>query len=52
MKVKFINQPYWPTNLLEDSINDFIKDKKTIDIKYQSDNQSALIVYEDKKRNS
>ena len=49
MKVKIINQPYWPTDLLEDSINDFIKDKKTIDIKYQSDNQSALIVYEDKK---
>ncbi len=24
MKVKFINQPYWPTDLLEDSINDFI----------------------------
>lgn len=49
MKVKFINQPYWPTDLLEDSINDFIKDKKTIDIKYQSDNQSALIMYEDEK---
>lgn len=49
MKVKIINQPYWPTDLLEDSINDFIKDKKTIDIKYQSDNQSALIMYEDKK---
>ena len=49
MKVKIIRQPYWPTDLLEDSINDFIKDKKTIDIKYQSDNQSVLIMYEDKK---
>lgn len=53
MKVKFIKQPYWPADLygseLEALINDFIQDKKVIDIKYQSHNQSALIMYEDKK---
>ncbi len=53
MKVKFIDHPYWPADLygseLEALINDFIQDKKVIDIKYQSHNQSALIMYEDKK---
>lgn len=53
MKVKFIKQPYWPADLygseLEALINDFIQDKKVIDIKYQSHNQSALIMYEDEK---
>lgn len=53
MKVKIIEQLHWSNKLdkvdLEDLINDFIKDKKVIDIKYQSHNQSALIMYEDKK---
>lgn len=53
MKVKFIKQPYWPADLygseLETLINDFIQDKKVIDIKYKAHDQSALIMYEDKK---
>lgn len=65
MKVKIIDQPHWSINLdnvnLEDLINDFIQDKKVIDIKYQSNcsafadsgihntdyERSALIMYED-----
>lgn len=67
MKVKIIEQPHWSINPdevnLEDLINDFIQDKKVIDIKYQSNcsgfadsgvhstdyERSALIMYEDKK---
>lgn len=57
MKVKIIGQPHWSNNLakvdLEDLINDFIQDKKVIDIKYQSSasdyERTALIMYEDKK---
>lgn len=66
MKVKIIEQPHWSINpdvKLEDLINDFIKDKELIDIKYQSNcsgfadsgvhstdyERTALIVYEDKK---
>lgn len=66
MKVKIIEQPHWSINpdvKLEDLINDFIKDKELIDIKYQSNcsgfadsgvhstdyERSALIMYEDKK---
>lgn len=57
MKVKIIGQPHWSNNLakvdLEDLINDFIQDKKVIDIKYQSSasdyERTVLIMYEDKK---
>lgn len=57
MKVKIIEQPHWSNNLakvdLEDLINDFIQDKKVIDIRYQSSasdyERTALIMYEDKK---
>lgn len=66
MKVKIIEQPHWSINPdvnLEDLINDFIKDKELIDIKYQSNcsgfadsgvhstdyERTALIMYEDKK---
>lgn len=64
MKVKIIEQPHWSINPdvnLEDLINDFIQDKKVIDIKYQSNcsgfadsgvhdtdyERSALIMYEE-----
>ena len=65
MKVKIIEEPHWsikPDKVnLEDLINDFIQDKKVIDIKYQSNcsgfadsgvhstdyERSALIMYED-----
>lgn len=65
MKVKIIEQPHWSNNPdkvdLEDLINDFIKDKKVVDIKYQSNcsgfadsgvhstdyERSALIMYEE-----
>lgn len=45
MKVKIIGG----LNAFEDRINDFIKDKKVIDIKYQdfSGIISALIMYEE-----
>ena len=57
MKVKYIAEPYGHDKF-EKEINDFIKDKKIIDIKYQ-DNfslyedyedgmKSALIMYEEK----
>lgn len=56
MKVKYIAEPYGHDEF-EKEINDFIKDKKIIDIKYQ-DNfslyefcedgmKSALIMYEE-----
>ena len=56
MKVKYIAEPY-ARNEFEKEINDFIKDKKIIDIKFQ-DNfsisglnedgmRSALIMYEE-----
>ena len=56
MKVKYIAEPY-AHHEFEKEINDFIKDKKIIDIKFQ-DNfslsglnedgmKSALIMYED-----
>lgn len=47
-KVKLISG----SNALEERINDFIKDKKVIDIKYQEGdypNRSALIMYEDQQ---
>ncbi|MFX0551871.1 hypothetical protein [Lactobacillus gasseri] len=45
MKVKIIGG----LNAFEDRINDFIKDKKIIDIKYQDNSGviSALIMYEE-----
>lgn len=62
MKIKFFNEFDEPRNKygyckvpLEDRINDFIKDKKVIDIKYQasvSDNElleRALVMYEEHK---
>lgn len=55
MKVKIIDDVY--TSNLQDEINDFIKDKKIIDIKYQINSCqgnlglintiSALIMYEE-----
>ena len=56
MKVKYIIDPYGSDNF-EKSINDFIKNKKVIDIKFQEvevmipgyceGSTSALIMYED-----
>ena len=56
MKVKYIAEPY-AHNEFEEEINDFIKDKKIIDIKFQdsfsisglNENgvRSALIMYEE-----
>lgn len=56
MKVKYIAEPY-AYNKFEKEINDFIKDKKIIDIKFQDSfsisglnedgMRSALIVYEE-----
>ena len=45
MKVKIIGG----LNAFEDRINDFIKDKKIIDIKYQDNSEviSVLIMYEE-----
>lgn len=45
MKVKYIAEPYGHDEF-EKEINDFIKDKKIIDIKYQ-DNFSLYEDYED-----
>ena len=45
MKVKYIAEPYGHDGF-EKEINDFIKDKKIIDIKYQ-DNFSLYEDYED-----
>ena len=61
MKVKYIAEPY-ARNEFEKEINDFIKDKKIIDIKFQ-DNfsisglnedgmRSALIMYEEHENES
>lgn len=52
MKVKIINSSPTPyidvVKDLEDKINDFIKDKNVIDIKYQKDIiLTALIIYEE-----
>lgn len=62
MKVKILTEGYFqegggPYVSLEDSINDFIKDKELIDIKYQTSSVGGLfeafhqviITYEDKK---
>lgn len=60
MKVKIITEPYVrkaDTQSLEDLINDFIKDKELIDIKYQISSVGGLleafhqviIMYDDKK---
>ncbi|WGN89789.1 crAss001_48 related protein [Ligilactobacillus faecis] len=62
MKVKIITEGYLqegsgPYVSLEDSINDFIKDKELIDIKYQISSaggffeafHQVIIMYEDKK---
>lgn len=56
MKVKYIAEPY-AHNEFEKEINDFIKDKKIIDIKFQDSfsisglnedgMRSALIMYEE-----
>ena len=56
MKVKYIAEPY-ARNEFEKEINDFIKDKKIIDIKFQENfsisglnedgMKSALIMYEE-----
>lgn len=48
MKVKIIGG----LDAFEDRINDFIKDKKVIDIKYQDNSGiiSALIMYEENKK--
>ena len=56
MKVKYIAEPYGHDEF-EKEINDFIKDKKIIDIKFQEDFslsedlrdgiKSALIMYEE-----
>lgn len=49
MKVKIIGG----LDAFEDRINDFIKNKKVIDIKYQDNSEviSALIMYEEDKIN-
>lgn len=67
MKIKIIEDPRWSINqdnvTLEDLINEFIKDKKVIDVKYQSNcsestdsdiqntdyKHSVLIMYENNK---
>lgn len=51
MKVEILdeNPEFDGAHGFEKRINEFIQDKKVIDIKYQSHNQSALIMYEDKK---
>ena len=55
MKIKFFKgvlSGTTPVGITEDEINNFIKDKKVIDIKYQESNDynnfiSFLILYED-----
>lgn len=49
MKVKYIISGYSDYFNFEDNINEFIKDKKVIDIKFQEDHdvRRALILYED-----
>lgn len=65
MKVKFIVQPEWQSILndgpeaFEETVNDWIADKKIIDIKYQLDRTekgafvsrhfSVMILYEDRE---
>lgn len=51
MKVEILdeNPEFDGAHGFEKRINEFIQDKQVIDIKYQSDNQSALIMYEDEK---